>query len=166
MLFGWWLRLWELPGIQISWHCCSSSGVAIPFSPFNPTPNSSTAVQDLSLMVGCKYLHVSVQLSWVFNCEINKNVCLLNIENKDIFKSQQKFYNETDDINTDCHNNGKSLHKLSQSLSIPTEPLTASYSATGHWPTSQSRSCCPSIFCGGAKMALVLCPELQSLSLQ
>jgi hypothetical protein len=29
MLFGWWLSLWELPGVRVSWHCWSSNGAAI-----------------------------------------------------------------------------------------------------------------------------------------
>ena len=52
MLFGWWLSLWELPGVQVSWHFWSSGGVAIPFSSVSPSPNSSTGVPDLSLN-GC-----------------------------------------------------------------------------------------------------------------
>ena len=59
MLFGWWINLWDLPGIQVSWHCWSSYGVAIPFSSFNPSPNSSIGVPSLSPMVGCKHLHLS-----------------------------------------------------------------------------------------------------------
>ena len=44
MLFGWWHSLWELPGLQVSWHCCSSCVVAIPFGSFIPSPNSSIGV--------------------------------------------------------------------------------------------------------------------------
>jgi hypothetical protein len=40
MLFGWWLSLWELPGVHVSWHYCSSYGVATPFSSFSPSSNS------------------------------------------------------------------------------------------------------------------------------
>ena len=60
--FGWWLSLWELPGVQVSWHCCSSYGVVIPFSSFKPSPNSSIGLLDLSAMVGCEYLHLFSQL--------------------------------------------------------------------------------------------------------
>ena len=42
-----------------SGYCCSSCGVAIPFSSFNPSPNSSIGVPDLSPMVSCKYLHLA-----------------------------------------------------------------------------------------------------------
>ena len=53
MLFGCWLSLWELPGVQVSWYCWSSYGVAIPFSSFNPSPNSSirflTSIQWLAV---------------------------------------------------------------------------------------------------------------------
>jgi hypothetical protein len=38
--------------------CCSSYGVAIPFSPLYPSPNSSIGVPVLSLMVGCEHLHL------------------------------------------------------------------------------------------------------------
>jgi hypothetical protein len=38
MLCGWWLSLWKLPGVQVSWHCWSSYGVSIPFSSFSPSP--------------------------------------------------------------------------------------------------------------------------------
>ena len=41
-LFGWWLSLWELPGVQVSWYCCSSSEVALPFTSFNSSPNFPT----------------------------------------------------------------------------------------------------------------------------
>ena len=58
-LFGWWISLWELPGVQVSWHCWSSYGVAIPFSSFNPSPNSSIGVPDLSPVLACEYLHLS-----------------------------------------------------------------------------------------------------------
>ena len=33
ILFGWWLSLWELPGVQVSGHCCSSYVVAVPSVP-------------------------------------------------------------------------------------------------------------------------------------
>ena len=62
MLFGWWLSLWELSGVQVSWHCWSSYVVAIPFSSFNPSPNSSIGICKLSPMLGGGYLHL-VQLA-------------------------------------------------------------------------------------------------------
>jgi len=52
-LIGWWLSLWELPRIQVSWHHWSSYGFAIPFSSFNLSPNSSIGVPVLSLLPGC-----------------------------------------------------------------------------------------------------------------
>ena len=52
ILLGFWLRaLWELWGVWVSWPCCSSYGVAIPFSSFSLSSNSSICVPDLSLMV-------------------------------------------------------------------------------------------------------------------
>ena len=53
---GWWLTLWELPRVRVSLYCCSSYGVAIPFSSFNFSSNYFIGVP----VVGCEYLHVSV----------------------------------------------------------------------------------------------------------
>jgi hypothetical protein len=58
MLFSWWLRLWELWGVQVGWYCCSSYRVTISFSSFNPSSTSSIGVFDFSSMVGCKYLYL------------------------------------------------------------------------------------------------------------
>jgi hypothetical protein len=58
--FGWWFSPWELwekgGGCLVGWYCCSSHGVANPFSSFSPSPNSSTGVPLLSPMFGCKNL--------------------------------------------------------------------------------------------------------------
>jgi hypothetical protein len=59
MLFGWWLRFWKLPGVCINWHIWPSYGVAIPFSSFNPSSNSSIWVPDLSPTPDCVYLHLA-----------------------------------------------------------------------------------------------------------
>ena len=48
------------PGGPVSWYC-SSYGVAIPFSFFNPSPNSSIGVPGPSPMVGCEYLFSASQ---------------------------------------------------------------------------------------------------------
>jgi hypothetical protein len=45
-------------GILGSWCCRSSYGVAIPFSSFSPSRNSSVGVPRLSPMVGCEYLYL------------------------------------------------------------------------------------------------------------
>ena len=42
----------------VSWYCCSSYGVANPFSSFSPSPNSSIGSSMLSLMIGCKHLYL------------------------------------------------------------------------------------------------------------
>jgi hypothetical protein len=55
---AWWLCLLELPGVWVSWGCWSSYGVTLPFSFFNPSPNSTIGVPDLSPVVGCKHLHL------------------------------------------------------------------------------------------------------------
>jgi hypothetical protein len=65
MLFDWWRSLPKLPGVQVSWHCWSSYGVAIPFSSFNPSPNSSIRVTTLVPMVGCEYLPSYWQSKWL-----------------------------------------------------------------------------------------------------
>ena len=50
----WWLSLWELPGVQVSWHCSSSYGVDICFSSSDPSPNCSLGVLYLYPMPGLK----------------------------------------------------------------------------------------------------------------
>jgi hypothetical protein len=64
MLYGWWPTLWKIPGVWVSWCCWSSYGVVIPFSSFNPVPNSSFGVPDLSPVVGFNYLYLSQLLVW------------------------------------------------------------------------------------------------------
>jgi hypothetical protein len=52
---GWWLSLWEFPEVWVSWDWWSFYGVALPFSFFNPSPNSTigvlTSVQWLGLSI-------------------------------------------------------------------------------------------------------------------
>jgi hypothetical protein len=45
-------------GVLVGWYCCSSYGVANPFSFFSPYPISFIGVSVLSPMVGCKHLHL------------------------------------------------------------------------------------------------------------
>ena len=59
MFSGWWLSLWELPGVQVGWQYWSSYGVAIPFSCFVLSCDSSIRVPYLSPMVGYDHLHLS-----------------------------------------------------------------------------------------------------------
>jgi hypothetical protein len=59
MLFGWWLSLWDLPEVQVSWYCWSSYRVVIPFNSFNPSHHSSIDVPNLIPMVEYKYLNLS-----------------------------------------------------------------------------------------------------------
>jgi hypothetical protein len=59
LLFDWWLSLWKLSGVCVRWHCWFSYGVAIPFSSFDLSLNSPIGFPDLSLMLVCKYLHLS-----------------------------------------------------------------------------------------------------------
>jgi hypothetical protein len=58
-IFDWWLSLQLLGGVRVSWHCCSSYGVAVSFRSFCPSPNSSIGVPDLSPMDACECLHLS-----------------------------------------------------------------------------------------------------------
>ena len=60
MLFGWCLRLWDLQGMQVSWHYWSSCGVTIPFCSFTLCPNFFTEVPCLCPMLSCGYLHLSL----------------------------------------------------------------------------------------------------------
>jgi len=46
----WWLSLWKLLGVWISWDCWSS-WVALPFSFFSPSLNSTIGVTDFRLIV-------------------------------------------------------------------------------------------------------------------
>jgi len=56
VLFSWGFSPWELwGGGLVGWYCCSSYGVANPFSSFSPFSNSSTGVPMPSLMVSCKH---------------------------------------------------------------------------------------------------------------
>jgi hypothetical protein len=59
-LFGWWFSPWELEerGGLLSWFCCSSYGVANPFSSFIVSHNSSIGIPMLRPMVGCEHLHL------------------------------------------------------------------------------------------------------------
>jgi hypothetical protein len=45
-------------GGLVGWYCCSSYGVANPFSSFSPFSNSSIGVPALSLMAGCEHPHL------------------------------------------------------------------------------------------------------------
>jgi hypothetical protein len=58
VLFGWWFIPCELWRGLVGWHCCSSYGVANPFSSSSPSPNSSIGVPMLSPMVGCEHPHL------------------------------------------------------------------------------------------------------------
>jgi hypothetical protein len=51
ILLGWWFSPWELWGSLVGWYCCSSYGVANPFSSFSPFSNSFIGDPMLSPMV-------------------------------------------------------------------------------------------------------------------
>jgi hypothetical protein len=44
MLLGFWLNLWEIWLVWVSWYCCLSYDIAIPFSSFSLSSNSSILV--------------------------------------------------------------------------------------------------------------------------
>lgn len=52
-----------VPGVQVSWPCWSSCGIAIPFSSFSLSPNSSIGIPNPNPIVGCGYLHLSQSAS-------------------------------------------------------------------------------------------------------
>jgi hypothetical protein len=67
MLSGWWLSVWEILGVQVSWDCWSSYRVALLLSFFQLFPNSTTVVTSFCPLVGCKYLHLTHSAAcWVF----------------------------------------------------------------------------------------------------
>lgn len=67
MLPGWWLRVWEILGIQVCWDCWSSHGVALLLNLFQTFPNSTTGVPDVRPLVGFKYLLPSQSAAcWAF----------------------------------------------------------------------------------------------------
>jgi hypothetical protein len=59
MLSGWWLSVWEISGVQVSWDCWYSYGSALLLSFFQLFPNSTTGVPNFSPLVRCKYLCLS-----------------------------------------------------------------------------------------------------------
>jgi hypothetical protein len=59
MLPGWWLSIWEISGVQVSWDCWIPYGVALLLSFFQHFPNSTTGVPSFCPKFGCQYLHLS-----------------------------------------------------------------------------------------------------------
>jgi hypothetical protein len=49
-------------GAQINWDCWSSYRVTLLLSFFQPFPNSTTGVSCFCPLVGCKYVHLTLQL--------------------------------------------------------------------------------------------------------
>lgn len=77
MLFGWYLSLWELPGIQICWHCWSSCGVAITFITLKPSPNSfPMSIQCLAVDI-CFSLGRASQKATILGCnlQVQHSIC-------------------------------------------------------------------------------------------
>ena len=86
VLYGWWFSPWELWGVLAGSYCCSSYGVANPFSSFGPFSSSFIGEPVLSsgtLHVSClpDYYHVlghsanmtlynsnNVRVAWVIVC--------------------------------------------------------------------------------------------------
>jgi hypothetical protein len=62
----WQSSIWKISGVQTDWDCCSSYRVVL-LSLFQPFPNSTTGFSSFSLLVGCKYLHLTLSaVCWVF----------------------------------------------------------------------------------------------------
>jgi hypothetical protein len=58
VLLGWWFSARSFGGVfLVGWYCCSSYGVANPFSSSSPFANFSIGVPVLSPMFGCVHLH-------------------------------------------------------------------------------------------------------------
>jgi hypothetical protein len=55
MLLAWWLSVWEIPGVQVSWECWPSYGVALFLSFLQHFPNSTKGITSFCLLVRCKY---------------------------------------------------------------------------------------------------------------
>jgi len=67
MLPGWWLSVWEILGIQDSWDCWSSFRITLLLSFFQLFGNSTTGISSFYLLVGCKYVHLTLSAAcWVF----------------------------------------------------------------------------------------------------
>ena len=58
ILPGWWVSVWDISGIQVSWDCWSFYGVALLLSFYQPFPNSTTGVPGFCPLVGCTYMHL------------------------------------------------------------------------------------------------------------
>jgi hypothetical protein len=59
MLSGWWLGVWGISEVQVSWNCWSSYRVTLLLSFFQLFPNSITGVPRFFFLVCCKYLHLT-----------------------------------------------------------------------------------------------------------
>ena len=86
--FGWWLSLWKLWGVHISWYHCSSYGMAIIFSSFSPSANSSIEVHDLSPIVddsSLRQMQILTANHWIpelFKTWKVQNVCNISPNHK------------------------------------------------------------------------------------
>ena len=58
MLTCWWLRVWEISGVQVSWDCWSCYKVTLLLNFFQLYPNSTTGFSSFCPLVGLKYLHL------------------------------------------------------------------------------------------------------------
>jgi hypothetical protein len=67
LLPGWWLSVWEISGVQVSWDCWFSYRVTLLVSFFQLFPNSTTGIPGFCPLVGCKYLHLTLSAAcWPF----------------------------------------------------------------------------------------------------
>jgi hypothetical protein len=75
MLAGWWLSVWEISGVQVSWNCWSSYWVSL-LSFFQFFLNSTIGVPGFCPLVGFKYL-LSVSFSCLLRLSEGNHVRLL-----------------------------------------------------------------------------------------
>ena len=59
MLPGWWLNVWEISAVQVSWDCSFSYGVALLLSFFQSFPNLTTGFPVFCPLVMCRYLSLT-----------------------------------------------------------------------------------------------------------
>jgi hypothetical protein len=74
MLPGGWFSIWQISGVQVSWDCWSSYGVALLLSFFQPFPNSTTGVTGF-----CPWLGASKSFSCLLGLSRDSHARLLSV---------------------------------------------------------------------------------------
>ena len=77
MLPVWWLSVWEISGVQVSWDFWSSYRTTLLHSFFQAFLNLTTGVTRFCPLVGCKYLHLTFSVAcWAFQRAVMLGSCL------------------------------------------------------------------------------------------